>query len=851
MADMKTILLVEDDALIAMDEEATLRKHGFNVITALTGEEAVSIAGAVTEIDLVLMDIDLGDGMDGTEAARRILNARDIPVVFLSSHTEPEVVEKTEAITSYGYVVKNSGETVLIASIKMAFKLHGAYCDLRERKEELRESEEKYRFLVENIADVIYTQDDTGRIIYISPAIERLSGYAADEINGRHFTNFVHPDDLPGLVESYTHTVAGLLNPYEFRIFDKNCAIRHVRTLSMPVMVDGHFCGLTGVMSDITERKLAELQREADAAALRRSEEKLRNIIETHPDGVAICDMNGRFIEVNPSFLEMLGYASAEIIGKHYSDITPPGWHAFESGMAAHMREKGFARYDKEYIRKDGAVFPIEIIGWISGDGVHKYSMAFVHDITERKHMETALRSGEERFRKIFDLSPVGSVIVDMDGKFLQCNNAFCEFLGYAADELVGKRVLDVTYRDDTNIILPHFPRISCGEVESMRSRKRYVRRDGRVVWGEVTVRLIHDKNGQPVHVLAIIQDVDERKCAEEELKKSSALIFDLYNNAPCGYHSVNADGLFIQMNDTELSWLGYERDDVIGKMRITDILADTFKPVFNNAFPIYRKRGYAYDIEYEFIRQDGTAFPVLLNSTVVYDDDGNFSMSRATVFDITERKRVEDVLSKALDEKDALLRELQHRVKNNLAMMTSMVQLEMRRTDDDTTRAALARIRDRINSSANLYAMIFETGNTQNVRCDEYVRRIVTALSASYHSDAVDVLLEIQNEPAEIDAKRAVPFGLIANELVTNAFKYAFVDGRKGVVIVRVSSSGGYVGLEVADNGIGLSDDCIMERSKGLGMKLVDMLTKQLGGTITFEREGGTTFRISIPVNS
>lgn len=119
----KTILLVEDEVLIAVIHKKILSKFGFNVITAGTGEKAVEVAATTPGIDLILMDINLGEGIDGTEAAERILSNKEIPLVFLSSHTEPEVVNKTEGITSYGYIVKNSGETVLIAAIKMAFRL--------------------------------------------------------------------------------------------------------------------------------------------------------------------------------------------------------------------------------------------------------------------------------------------------------------------------------------------------------------------------------------------------------------------------------------------------------------------------------------------------------------------------------------------------------------------------------------------------------------------------------------------------------------------------------------------------------------------------------------------------------
>jgi len=133
----KTILLLEDEKIIALSESIILKNSGYNVITAQTGEKAIDIVNQNGSIDMILIDIDLGKGMDGTEAAQEILKNHDIPVVFLSSHTEPEFFNKIDKITSYGYILKGSAETVLIASVKMAFKLHEANLELQRSKKEL------------------------------------------------------------------------------------------------------------------------------------------------------------------------------------------------------------------------------------------------------------------------------------------------------------------------------------------------------------------------------------------------------------------------------------------------------------------------------------------------------------------------------------------------------------------------------------------------------------------------------------------------------------------------------------------------------------------------------------------
>jgi len=178
----RTILLVEDEFILEMSEKAALENYGYAVHTATTGESAVEAVNATPEIDLILMDIDLGSGIDGTEAAGIILKDHNIPILFLSSHTDPEVVEKTEKITSYGYVVKATGITVLDSSIKMAFKLF--------------ESRNKFQKIFDLTPALICVAGTDGYFKELNDEWEKALGYTLDELSRIPFTDLIHPEDI-------------------------------------------------------------------------------------------------------------------------------------------------------------------------------------------------------------------------------------------------------------------------------------------------------------------------------------------------------------------------------------------------------------------------------------------------------------------------------------------------------------------------------------------------------------------------------------------------------------------------------------------------------------------------------
>ncbi len=249
----KTILLVEDEAIIAIAGKKSLEKYGYNVIIANSGDRAIEIFKNDDRIDLVLMDIDLGSDIDGTETAVCLLKERIVPVVFLSSHTEPEVVARTEKITSYGYVVKNSGITVLDASIKMAFKLFDA-------NKQIIASEEKQKAMISNISDVIGIIDSDGIIRYKSPNIARWFGWLPEDLVGNSGLLTVHPEETDRLKNEFYSIINNGNSPriIEFRYKCKDGTYKLIELTAINLTDDPVINGVLLCYHDITERRLSE-----------------------------------------------------------------------------------------------------------------------------------------------------------------------------------------------------------------------------------------------------------------------------------------------------------------------------------------------------------------------------------------------------------------------------------------------------------------------------------------------------------------------------------------------------------------------------------------------------------------
>ncbi|MCK5199332.1 MAG: PAS domain-containing protein, partial [Spirochaetales bacterium] len=251
----KTILLVEDDVIIALGKKNELENYGYNVLTAYTGNKAIAVSEDNNDIDLILMDIDLGPGIDGTIAAEIILKNRDIPVVFMSSHTEPEIIKKTERITSYGYVVKSSIFTVLDASIKMAFKLFDAYKKLNESEERRKEAQR-----ITHLGDWELNLR-TGELFW-SDEIYRMFDLDPNDFKPDYqaFLANIHPDDREFVNNAYNNSVESKV-PYNInhRLLQKNGKVRTVN-VRCETFYDDNSIPLRsiGTILDITEQKQME-----------------------------------------------------------------------------------------------------------------------------------------------------------------------------------------------------------------------------------------------------------------------------------------------------------------------------------------------------------------------------------------------------------------------------------------------------------------------------------------------------------------------------------------------------------------------------------------------------------------
>jgi PAS domain S-box-containing protein len=364
-------------------------------------------------------------------------------------------------------------------------------------------------------------------------------------------------------------------------------------------------------------------------------------------DIIIVTDGEGNIVEANERAQQAYGYTRDEMLRMRVPDFRDPAEdRTLLQRQLEQLRRFGELRYETVNLRKDRTRFPVEVSARLIEVKGTRYVQGIIRDISERRRTEEALRKSEILLKESQQMAHIGSWEMDLKNNILYWSDE-----NYRIFEVDPARFgasyeafLDTVHPDDREMVNRAY-------TDSVNNRTPYtiIHRlqfpDQRVKYVQEWCETYYDEEGSPLRSIGTTQDITAQQLAQNELRASARQIEDLYNRAPCGYHSLDNSGVIVQINDTELQWLGYAREEMTGKMGFADLLTPASLEVFRSNYPGFKQRGFVHDLEYELVRKDGTTFFVSLSATAVRDADGQYLMSRSTMFDITARKQAEEEL--------------------------------------------------------------------------------------------------------------------------------------------------------------------------------------------------------------
>ncbi|MEE8424178.1 MAG: PAS domain S-box protein, partial [Elusimicrobiota bacterium] len=388
----------------------------------------------------------------------------------------------------------------------------------------LRESEEKFRRLFsEGPVGIALTGLD-GRFIQNNPAFCRLLGYSEKEFKGKHFAEFTHPDDAKNNIAAGKQLAQGKIRLYEtdkrYIRKDGDTVWVHMRVTTLRDDKGTPQCFLAS-FEDITWRRRMEDN-------LRESEEKFRSLFSQSPIPTVLADIDGRFLEPNAAYCDLLQRKRADLVGRRFTDFIHADHHAQDLVAMKAMLSGKLKFYQKEerHVRKDGGlVWTLSNVMLIKdADGKAKYFLAQVRDISRRREAESALRKSERKFRSFFEQSPIGIASLNKNLGIQEVNPAFAKMLGYTVPELLKKSMLEITHPENISENKQQIGRVLKGIIPFFLTEKSYYRKDGGTLRARVTSSSIRDENGKPLNSMAMIEDITWSRQAEKVLRERERL---------------------------------------------------------------------------------------------------------------------------------------------------------------------------------------------------------------------------------------------------------------------------------------------------------------------------------------
>ena len=453
--------------------------------------------------------------------------------------------------------------------------------------------------------------------------------------------------------------------------------------------------------------------------------------------------------------------------------------------------------------------------------------------------------SSEEMMHLAVEASPNGMVLTNGEGNIVLVNSATEKLFGYQRQELIGQSL---------NVLIPerfrkHHPRLSQDYYRNPspramgQGRNLYgLHKNGSEVPIEIGLNPIKTQNSQ--YVLAAIVDISDRRHAEEMMTLA-------VEASPNGMAMIDAMGKIVLVNSMTETLFVYSRDELIGQS-IEILVPERFRsahPYLREDYlkkPKTRAMGQGRDLY--GLRKDGTEFSVEIGLNPIATHNGSFVL--ASIVDITERKRQEERLRDALKEKDLLLAEIHHRVKNNLQIIDSLLGMQSDQVSDPSAVSILVESQNRVKSMSLIHQTLYESLDFSSVDMASVTRSLVNHLSQSYALDSSRFQLNIEVGNIQLPIDISIPLGLIINELCSNAMKHAFQGRDQGVInisLLRLNDN--QVELIVSDDGIGITEEFDIENTNSLGLQLIQLLSEQINGTLDIHRRNPTMFVVKFDV--
>ncbi len=358
---------------------------------------------------------------------------------------------------------------------------------------------------------------------------------------------------------------------------------------------------------------------------------------------------------------------------------------------------------------------------------------------------------------------------------------------------------------------------------------------------------MIHDLN---VYQVELETQNDELIKLHYDLEAERNKYYDLYDLAPVGYFTIDREGRITEINLTGASLLGLERSDVKGKPFHHFITFDSQDIYYLKRQQVLKTK-VQQSFELKIKKADNTEFYAQLQCRAICDLEGKITHIRGVIIDINRLMLAEVQLKNSLREKEFLLKELHHRVKNNLTLVSSMLNIQEEIARDPIVDRVFESSRNRIKSMALVHEILYHSEDLGKIDFSQYIQKLLNYLSSSYVTRKTGPNLKVQVGDIKMPINKAIPCGLVINELATNAFKYAFSGNRPGEIRIELSiKDDKSCQLLIGDNGVGLPADLDVGNTKSFGFTLLTILINQLKGSFEIDRTGGTTFRITFPLS-